>query len=265
MMQQPRKAVCWVLFLLLITAVLVPSILQARQKGLDQQLVYAVLHGDKREAALLLASNANPNALDQGLRTRQDTYWHLLLQSIFVRSDIPDAGYTVLMLAVCRDQPDITRLLLNNRANVNAQECGGQTALDMAVTAGTIETIRMLIDFGAIVNTHDAKRRGPLHRASRRHDAAAARLLLECGAEPNTHDINGMTPLMLAIECRRPATVEALLAGGADANATDYMGTTPQALNEEYQDVFAATIRSSLRKYRVLRLRPRRTKPKRAW
>jgi len=58
-------------------------------------------------------------------------------------------GAFPLMQAVVRNRPEITQLLLERGANVNARDHEGHTALSCATSLGLNRIARMLLDCGA--------------------------------------------------------------------------------------------------------------------
>jgi ankyrin repeat protein len=109
---------------------------------------------------------------------------------------------TALMRAAAGVQPEVVKLYLAKKPNVNARDVAGRSVLFFAVNfGGQVETVRLLLASGADPN------------------AAAWRS-------------NGETPLMLAASQGKTAIVQALLKAGADPNALDLSGNTALSKTE---------------------------------
>ena len=129
-------------------------------------------------------------------------------------------GATALHWAVYRDDLETAGLLIRAGANARAANREGVTPLAMASLYGNAAMIGTLLKAGA-----DAKERGPsgesmLMYAARNGNPEAIKVLLEAGADVNaTENLRGTTALMWAAEQRHPLAVKALLDGGADFRA----------------------------------------------
>jgi ankyrin repeat protein len=135
------------------------------------------------------------------------------------RSDVADA--------VMRGDTAAVRVLIEQRADVNAPQADGSTALHWAVYRSDITAADLLIRAGA--NLKAATREGatPLSLASTAGDAAMIATLIKAGGDPNEPLPTGKTDLMLAARNGNPAAIKALLDGGANINAKETLrGTT---------------------------------------
>ncbi|XP_070176015.1 ankyrin-3-like [Littorina saxatilis] len=149
---------------------------------------------------------------------------------------------------------DITRLLLNAGADVNAQDRLGRTPLHYAAWNGNTETLRRLIHHEADLNATDNEGRTPLrraytasrpgiiitqlveagaetgrvHQAVVRGDVDALMTLLQQGADVNQLDTSmGCSPLHAACLMGRTDIVTWLTQHGAHVNAVDDRKRTP--------------------------------------
>jgi ankyrin repeat protein len=111
------------------------------------------------------------------------------------------------------------RVLIQQKANVNAAEADGTTALHWAAYRDDAESVELLIHAGANVNAANDLGATPLWNASTNAGAPIARRLLDAGANPNLALLAGETPLMAASRSGKADIVALLLAKGADANA----------------------------------------------
>ncbi len=127
---------------------------------------------------------------------------------------------------------EVSRLLLQRGADVNAPHDDGWAALNQAVDSGHGRLLQLLIESGANVN-HRCACSGwmgggytALAMAVFKDQAEIADVLLNAGATVNVHSNMGVTPLMIAAEKGRSSVVVALLAKGADPTARDQEGNT---------------------------------------
>lgn len=99
--------------------------------------------------------------------------------------------YTPLSISVMYDHYDIAKLLIENNADVNAEE---EQAIRLASYAGNYNMVKMLIDNGAHCNVN-ARLTQPIIIASERGHYDVVKLLLENGASVKY----GRTPLYQAV------------------------------------------------------------------
>ncbi|MDX1616851.1 MAG: ankyrin repeat domain-containing protein, partial [Candidatus Promineifilaceae bacterium] len=95
--------------------------------SLDDQLIAAVNAEDVAEVERLLSEGADPNVEES------------------------DAFFSnpILRSAVMDGNVEITRLLIENGADVNARDSNGNSVLRRAITEGHTEIVALLIDAGA--------------------------------------------------------------------------------------------------------------------
>jgi ankyrin repeat protein len=134
-----------------------------------------------------------------------------------------DDGFTPLMWAASNCNTEMAKLLISNKANVNAEnKSQGE------VKFGKIQLIKLT----------------PLMLGSTFCSADMPKLLLGAGAKVNATDVRGMTPLMFAVatEAGKPAVVNTLVKAGADVNAKTTVNETALdwAKKIGHKDVIAA-------------------------
>ncbi|KAK7094362.1 hypothetical protein V1264_005937 [Littorina saxatilis] len=182
----------------------------------------------------------------------------LLLKHNAVIDAINEWKETALHWACRHNSPtasaDITRLLLDAGADVNAQDRWGRTPPHYAAWHGNTETLRRLIHHKADLNATDDEGRTPLrfafraskpsiiitqlveakaetgrvHQAVVRGDVDALMTLLQQGADVNQHDTSmGCSPLHAACLMGRTDIVTWLTQHGAKMNAVDDRKRTP--------------------------------------
>jgi uncharacterized protein len=129
-------------------------------------------------------------------------------------------GATALHWAIYRDDEELVDLLIRSGANVKAVNRDGVTPLAMASLYGKPAMILKLLKAGADASEVGPNGQTPLMLAARNGNPDAVKVLIEGGAKVNAREtIRGTTALMWAAEQKHPAAVKALLAGGADFKA----------------------------------------------
>jgi ankyrin repeat protein len=150
------------------------------------------------------------------------------------------AAVTPLHLTVSRGLPEITRILIERHADIDARDYYGRTPLHQATTGlnseasddNCFEVARILLEHGAHVDTQDDfDHSTPLHSASFCGSVRLTELLLQHGANVNMRNINGQTPLHAALDGGYSDyffdTIQLLLEHGADVDTLDNHHLTP--------------------------------------
>jgi len=131
---------------------------------------------------------------------------------------------TPLHLAAARGSLNAISLLLQNGADVNAQDDSRSTPMHQASDNGSLEVVKLPIDHGADSTALDNNGSIPLHLASDNGTVELVSLLIQRDANVKAKN---STPLHKA-SCRGPPdVVDVLLDHGGDPNARDDMGWTP--------------------------------------
>lgn len=182
----------------------VPEFVQGAPED-ETPLMTASWRGDTNAVRNLLQKGADPNAQDVRGRT---TLWYA-------------------------KTPEITKMLLGSRANIEAKDKEGMTPLMLAAYSRDVAKINPLLAAGASLTARSEDGRTPLLWAARQRlykqdppGTEAVRLLLSAGANPNAHDRKGTTALMLAASDRELETVRLLLVAGATCSAKNNRGET---------------------------------------
>ncbi len=150
----------------------------------------------------------------------------LLLQNGADVNAQDNEGLTALMLASIKGHTETVNLLLQNGANVNAQNNNGRTALMDASYCEHTETVAVLLRNGANVNARENGVHTALMLASAKGHTEIVNLLLQHGADIYAQDNEGLTAFMLASSLGYTKIVELLLQNNADVNAQNNNGLT---------------------------------------
>jgi len=115
------------------------------------------------------------------------------------------------------------RILLENGADPNEKDRGGDTLLHLASKYNEVETTKFLLRYGANPDEKNGYNYAPLHYASRYNYVEVVKVLLENGADPNVKDDRGDTPLHYAVDLYRKnfEVISILLKFGADYTLTN--------------------------------------------
>jgi ankyrin repeat protein len=134
---------------------------------------------------------------------------------------ITRAGDSPVANAAEKGEWTAVRMLIQDRADVNAPQVDGTTALHWAVRNDDAEMVKGLLAAGA--NALATNRYGvpPIHLACINGNEAIVRALLAAGADANTTIRGGETALMTAARTGRLGPVKALLEHGATVDATE--------------------------------------------
>ena len=155
-------------------------------------LYIAARRGDLEIVEILLAADADPNAVDA-------------------------SGRSTLIAALTRKHHDVARMLIAAGADVNKPEKSpGRGPLMLVIDeAPSLLSMSILLDAGADMNQPDKRGETPLAAAAFMGRADAARLLLERGVEVNVTNLDGVPPIAWARQRGNDDIVEMLIAAGA--------------------------------------------------
>ena len=160
-------------------------------KGGDRAIFHAVKSGKKEIVALLLERGADPNV------------------------SFDDATGSPLDSAVTGGDPEMVRLLIKGKADVNYKMRGAHTALHTACTLGESEMasaiITLLINKGADVNAVTHFGITPLMNAVEADNTAAVSILIKHNADPRIKNIRGNTALDIAVNRGKNSEIISLL------------------------------------------------------
>jgi ankyrin repeat protein len=195
----------------------------------DAQLFEAVSAADAAAVEELLAAGANPDA-------------------------VKPSGYPILKQAVLdsikNHNTEIVTLLVENGANVNQLDGGGQAVLPLAAGASQFEVVQLLLKAGAdpngtsSVNVEDVGMLADapaLTHAILANNLEVVQLLIDHGADLALAESGaGLTPLHVAASLDRARVIEILLANGANPDPPG--NKTPLHIASEIQKVRSAQV-----------------------
>ena len=146
-----------------------------------------------------------------------------------VNAKEPTQNQTALMWAAAERHPEVVKVLVEHRADLQSRTKKGFTALHFAARAGDVESARVLLDAGVDVNVRSqpdtpAVRTAPGAEAGYR--GGGARGGRDSGPSYEATVSAGSTPLLVATVRAQVPLALFLLEKGADPNAGD-AGFTP--------------------------------------
>jgi len=156
----------------------------------------------------------------------------LLDHKVNVNEPCYSTGATALSYAASKGDVELTRLLLDAKANVHATSKEGRSVLLFAALKGHTDAIALLLDAKADVHAADEAGRTALMEAVNSGRAEAVGLLLDAKADANARDEDGDTPLVLAASNGHSDVVKVLVGAGrqVDIDCEDKDGDTPLIL-----------------------------------
>jgi cytohesin len=142
-----------------------------------------------------------------------------------------DGGWAPLHYAALSGRKEIVELLIDEGADMNANEMhGNNTPLDLALSLDWPEIVDLLRKHGG--------KHGTILNAATGGDIEAVKEFLVAGADVNAKERRGQTPLHAATYRGHTALVELLIANDADVNALSVNGKTPlDWANDEIADL----------------------------
>jgi hypothetical protein len=138
-----------------------------------------------------------------------------------------------LQIAILRDDLALTRLLLEQGADVAQPSLSGRQAIYLA-SRNPPDFVKLLLEHGADVRTSNYYGHTPLHFAVNNPHTETVELLLKAGADPNARNRGGNTPMHSAIHGRETNVWLRLLHYGARLDITNKTGKTPLDQAREY-------------------------------
>ena len=142
---------------------------------------------------------------------------------VFVKSK---EGFTALHYAASHGYVEIAKLLLAERADVNAMTGKGATPLQYAVWYGHKETVQLLLSNEADTEVQGEIGGTPLYDAAAHGQIEEVGMLLAAKADVNARTLQGYTALSVAASNGHEDVVRLLIDNGANVNAASIKGCT---------------------------------------
>jgi ankyrin repeat protein/beta-lactamase regulating signal transducer with metallopeptidase domain len=183
----------------------------------------AALHGRTDMTDLFLAKGVDTSSLHMAAFAGDLSRVRELVETGTQVDTKDEFGWTALFWAACSGQTEVAQFLIENKADLGAQDASGGTLLHQAAQARTdaVKLVELLIAKGADMNAKTNSARGamPLHLACLSGNKEVAALLISKGADVNSRDNNGETPLHFAALANDVDLAELLISKGAAVNA----------------------------------------------
>src|SRR6266404_4864120 len=116
---------------------------------------------------------------------------------------------------------EVSKLLIERGADVNALDVNKWTPLHCASRVGHHDVMQLLLNRGAAVNFQSDDGNTPLHLAAYNGHFVITQMLLDHNAEVNARTVDGFTPLLYALQCGHSDVAKLFLdhnANGFDCN-----------------------------------------------
>ncbi|XP_019773681.1 poly [ADP-ribose] polymerase tankyrase [Dendroctonus ponderosae] len=154
-----------------------------------------VREGDQDVADLL---RGNAALLDAAKKGNLQRVQRLVSPENINCRDAQGRNSTPLHLAAGYNNVEVAEYLLENGADVNAQDKGGLIPLHNASSYGHLDIAALLIKFNTVVNATDKWGFTPLHEAAQKGRTQLCALLLAHGADPFLKNQESQAPVDLA-------------------------------------------------------------------
>jgi ankyrin repeat protein len=135
-------------------------------------------------------------------------------------------GFTALHYAALHGYPEIAKLLLAEKADVNAKTGKGATPLQYAVWYDHKETVQLLLSSNADVDVRGEIGGTPLYDAAANGQIEEVGMLLAAKADVNARTLRGDTALSVAASNGYEDVVRLLIDNGANVNDAHINGCT---------------------------------------
>jgi len=156
--------------------------------------------------------------------------------NVFWDEKLPD------FVAVERGDVDAIAERLKEGLSPNARNETGWTLLICAAASGQPDIVKLLLDYRADLELRDGDQRTALYWAAARHRVDCATLLVAAGADLETADAEGETPLLVAVSSGT-RVAKFLMKQGANIHAKNLNGDDIFALSQNYADELHPIIR----------------------
>ncbi len=136
-------------------------------------------------------------------------------------------GNTPLHLFLYKKEYDIALFLLEHQANINLKNWTDNTPLSIAASIGWIEGVKKILSMGASIDEPTCEQKTALQWAYLCKQYEMIDFLIEQGSNVDLPLKDGKTLLRFAVDSYDTVLVEKLLKAGANPNKADRYGKTP--------------------------------------
>ncbi len=136
--------------------------------------------------------------LERALEADTPEILRVLIRRNLVPMDTKLNGQTLVQYAICKNNPALLQMLIEEGADAFKPDDYGLTPLDTAVQQELTEVVRILLVNRADPDSSLKDGNTLLHYAAKMRNVAIARLLVEYGARLNAVNDSGETPLDVA-------------------------------------------------------------------
>ena len=133
----------------------------------------------------------------------------------------------ILHIAVENNNLEITKMLIENKININITDKYFNTPLHISTKNDNIEISKLLLDNGARQNIPNFKSYYPLHYAIENNNINMINLLLDKHADINCIDLLGNSPLHISVKLNNINLIKHLIENNADINITNNLNLSP--------------------------------------
>ncbi|KAK5010527.1 hypothetical protein LTR28_009328 [Elasticomyces elasticus] len=116
--------------------------------------------------------------------------------------------YTALHFAASKNNLDVARKLIAQKASARVKDKRGQLALHRATAAGNVPIVKLLLENRSPINATDMDGSTALHHAVAEGHGDTAVLLLKAGAETDKRDQSGALAIDLAPDAKIRSFIE---------------------------------------------------------
>jgi ankyrin repeat protein len=182
----------------------------------------------KQEVFLQIFDHKHWTALHFAARYSIAKICEMLIDTGYDVNGRTDTLFTPLILCCVRSDRDsvkVAKLLIESGADLATKDEIGNTVLHVACFQGAVDVVQLLIDAKADVNAQNHNGKTPLMNSVK--NIEVAKLLIENGADLANKDNDGNTALYLACYESAVDVVKLLIDAKADVNAQNNDGMTP--------------------------------------
>ena len=140
----------------------------------------------------------------------------IALQMTGCRASRAFIGRSALHIAAFEGSADAVKFLVENGADINAKDDGGDTPFHYAAANGKVDLCDLLLKNEANIDATNKKDQSPLYIACLRKQKKTASFLVKMGADINLSGNLGNSPLHIAILYHLPETASLLIKNDAD-------------------------------------------------